>query len=106
MTPALAAFFARVRAGETGALGWSDGPRRRAAWLDNGELVFVYSNLKSESPARVEERNPGVSASELHRAVARTRLAGLFGEPGGEIAWHEREVPPRREPEDLPLLLG
>jgi curved DNA-binding protein CbpA len=106
VSAALDAFFARVRAGDTGALAWADGPRRRAAWLDNGELVLIHSNLKSESPARVEERNPGASPSELRRALARARLAGLFYEKEGAVEWLDREEPPRREPEDLPLLLG
>lgn len=96
---------AQAIAGSTGALGWTDGKRRRTFYFELGQLVMLQSNLKSEGSERIAELNPGLSGDALLAASVQARLAGSLKEPGGETQWTPNATPPRREPADLTAAL-
>lgn len=101
MNPLASALCARVIDGSTGVLDWTDGRRRRIAYLERGALALLQSNLLTESAERIGAANPQMDAAELTRAVAQARLLGTLKEGGGEYAWREGILPPKREPADL-----
>jgi tetratricopeptide (TPR) repeat protein len=73
-------------------------------FFERGELVFCYSNLKSETPERVAEKLGGITGDELRLRVAETRLRGFLGETEGEARFGPGPAP-GREPEDIYGLL-
>lgn len=91
--------------GVTGAIEWRDEKRRRLFFFEAGELVALQSNLKSESPARVAERFPGVAPERLPMKVAEVRLRGALEEIDGQVQSHIGAAAPTREPVDLHELL-
>lgn len=105
MNPLATALCARVVGGGTGVLDWSDGRRRRVFYIERGAIALVQSNLMSESPERVAERNPALEGPALSQAVTQSRLLGTLREGGGEYIWREGISPPKREPADLPAAL-
>ena len=93
-----------IREASTGALTWQHDKRRRAVWLDGGQAVLFQSNLKSETPERVAEKNPGLGAEELARRVQEARLRGLLAEAEGEYKF-TAGLAPQREPAEIVALL-
>lgn len=98
----LAHWFAR---GVSGAVEWRDGRRRRLYFFQAGQLVAVQSNLKSESPQRLQELHPGLDAAALARKVAEVRLRGGLEEVEGVVETHVGVEAPSVEPVDLVGLL-
>lgn len=102
MNPLASALCARVIDGSTGVLDWTDGRRRRIAYLDRGVIALLQSNLLTESAERIGAGNPELRDAELNHAVAQARLLGTLKEAGGEYSWREGIAAPKREPADLP----
>jgi curved DNA-binding protein CbpA len=94
-----------LRERRSGALEWREEPRRRLFYFERGELILAQSNLKSESPSRVAEREPGLDAAALAARVAELRLAEALSAVGGQVAWHDAAAAPQREALDLVSLL-
>ena len=101
MNPLTSELCAHAIAGSTGALGWTDGKRRRTFYFELGQLLMLQSNLKSEGTERIAELNPALSGNELQAASVQARVAGSLKEAGGEAQWTPNAAPPRREPADL-----
>lgn len=95
-----------IREASTGALTWQHDKRRRAVWLDGGQAVLFQSNLKSETPERVAEKNPGLGGDDLARRVQEARLRGILGEAEGEYKFTPGIAPQREAAEIVALLMS
>jgi curved DNA-binding protein CbpA len=98
-------FLDAVRARRTGALEWRDDPRRRLFFFDGGQLTLIQSNLKSESAARLAEREPELAGAALAARVAGVRFSETVGEAVGTVTWHEGARAPNEERADVEPLL-
>lgn len=81
-----------------GAVEWRDERRRRLFFFAQGALLLIQSNLKSESPTRIQELHPDADADTVRELVNRSRLRGAILETKGEIVEHDGAVPPERQP--------
>ena len=95
-----------IKEASTGALAWQHDKKRRMVWLEGGQAVLFQSNLKSETPERVAEKNPGLGAEELARRVQEARLRGLLSEAEGEVRFTPGIAPQKEQAEIVALLMG
>lgn len=84
-----------LAAGDTGLLDVRGGKRRWRIWLDGGEIVSTRSNIKSEQPAAVLAKKPGMSDSAVAKNVVMRQLRGALGK-GDSWTWHAGEAPDSR----------
>lgn len=99
------ALLEAARHRRTGAVAWTDTPKKRLYFLRDGELVAAQSNLKSEGADRARELDPTLAGPTLQRAVARARVRAALTETRGEVAWHADAAPQSPEPADLRAIL-
>lgn len=102
MTPFVETLHRWLIGGVGGGIEWSDGKKRRLAFIEGDELLLVQSNLKSEAMSRLVE--DGIVA-DLEGATRRLRLSALLRATDGEIAAHPAIVPAAREPIPVALAL-
>lgn len=94
-----------VRERATGAVEWRVERKRRLFFFRHGSLVLIQSNLKSESPERVRETQPGLTTDAVAFATAALRLRDALAEPIGELTFHPDAPAPGFEAHELAALL-
>ena len=84
---------------------WRHEKRRRLFFFEDGELVLVQSNLKSESPERLAVKYPSLSPEDLALQVLQVRVIEGITAAEGEVNWYAGTAAPTREPADIVALL-
>jgi curved DNA-binding protein CbpA len=74
-----------VKDATTAAIAWQFDKKKRTLFLEEGQLVFLYSNLKSESPERIAERFPELSPEEQKKRLYEARFRGFLQEKEGDV---------------------
>jgi tetratricopeptide (TPR) repeat protein len=88
--------------GESGAIEWQDGKRRRLVFLNADNIQLIQSNLRSEALDRFTEVG---QHADPKRAARQARLSGLLKEVEGTITEHPGAPAPEADPAPVAVCL-